>query len=90
METARALAAAGAEVTLAVRDTEAGTRVAARLAAQPPPAASALAVARLDLADRSTVAAFAADWRGPLHILVANAEVMAFPELTRTRDGQEA
>src|ERR1700733_12070227 len=60
VETARALAAAGAEVTLAVRDTDAGTRVAARLAAQLPPAAGALTVTRLDLADQSTIAAFSA------------------------------
>jgi NAD(P)-dependent dehydrogenase (short-subunit alcohol dehydrogenase family) len=62
--TARALAAAGSEVTLAVRDTEAGTRVAARLAAELPSSAGALAVTRLDLADRSTVAAFTAAGAG--------------------------
>ena len=88
--TARALAAAGSEVTLAVRDIEAGTRVAAGLAAELPSSAGALAVTRLDLADRSTVAAFTAGWSGPLHILVANAGVMAFPQLTRTPDGWEA
>jgi NAD(P)-dependent dehydrogenase (short-subunit alcohol dehydrogenase family) len=90
VETARALAAAGAQVTLAVRDTDAGTQVAARLAAQLPPTAGALTVTRLDLADRSTVAAFAVGWSGPLHILVANAGVMALPQLTRTPDGREA
>jgi NAD(P)-dependent dehydrogenase (short-subunit alcohol dehydrogenase family) len=90
VETARALAAAGAEVTLAVRDTDAGTRVAARLAAELPSGAGALAVTRLDLADRSTVAAFTAGWSGPLHILVANAGVMAFPQLTRSPEGREA
>jgi NAD(P)-dependent dehydrogenase (short-subunit alcohol dehydrogenase family) len=90
VETARALAAAGAEVTLAVRDTDAGARVAAGLAAELPPGAGALTVTRLDLADRSTVAAFTAGWSGPLHILVGNAGVMAFPQLTRTSDGREA
>jgi NAD(P)-dependent dehydrogenase (short-subunit alcohol dehydrogenase family) len=90
VETARALAAAGAEVTLAVRDTDAGTRVAAGLAAELPSGAGALAVTRLDLADRSTVAAFTAGWSGPLHILVANAGVMAFPQLTRSPEGREA
>lgn len=44
---------------------------------------------RLDLADRSTVAAFVADWTGPLHILVNNAGVMAPPQLIRTPDGRE-
>jgi NAD(P)-dependent dehydrogenase (short-subunit alcohol dehydrogenase family) len=90
VEIARTLASAGAEVTMAVRDTDAGTRVADRLGEELPPSAGALRVARLDLADRSTVAAFTADWSGPLHILVANAGVMAFPHLARTSDGQEA
>ncbi|MFD3581345.1 SDR family NAD(P)-dependent oxidoreductase [Streptomyces sp. NPDC058683] len=89
VETARALAAAGADVTLAVRNTDAGDRVAARLAADLPPESGKLTVARLDLADRSTVAAFVADWQGPLHILVNNAGVMAPSEVTRTPDGRE-
>jgi NAD(P)-dependent dehydrogenase (short-subunit alcohol dehydrogenase family) len=89
VETARALAAAGADVTLAVRDTDAGARVAARLEAELSPDSGQLAVRRLDLADRSTVAAFVAAWQGPLHILVGNAGVMALPELTRTPDGRE-
>ena len=89
VETARTLAAAGADVTLAVRDTGAGARVAARLEAELPAESGQLTVQRLDLADRSTVAAFVAAWQGPLHILVGNAGVMALPELTRTADGQE-
>ncbi|MFE3828217.1 SDR family NAD(P)-dependent oxidoreductase [Streptomyces sp. NPDC059092] len=88
-ETARVLAAAGADVTLAVRDTAAGARVAERLAAELPPGSGKLTVGRLDLADRSTVAAFVAAWQGPLHILVNNAGVMALPRLSRTPDGQE-
>ena len=89
VETARVLAAAGADVTLAVRDTVAGARVAARLEAELPSEAGKLTVGRLDLADRSTVAEFVAAWNGPLHILVNNAGVMATPQLTRTPDGQE-
>ncbi|MFC7262266.1 SDR family NAD(P)-dependent oxidoreductase [Streptomyces lutosisoli] len=89
VETARALAAAGADVTLAVRDTDAGARVAARLEKELPPASGQLTVGRLDLADRSTIAAFVAAWQGPLHILVNNAGVMATPTLTRTPDGRE-
>jgi NAD(P)-dependent dehydrogenase (short-subunit alcohol dehydrogenase family) len=46
-------------------------------------------VAPLDLADRASIAAFAADWDGPLHILVNNAGVMALPDLERTPDGWE-
>jgi NAD(P)-dependent dehydrogenase (short-subunit alcohol dehydrogenase family) len=45
-------------------------------------------VAPLDLADRASVAGFVAGWEGPLHILVANAGVMAAP-LTRTPEGWE-
>ncbi|MGW2563852.1 SDR family NAD(P)-dependent oxidoreductase [Streptomyces sp. NPDC001514] len=89
VETARALAAAGADVTLAVRNTDAGARVAARLETELPSTSGELTVERLDLADRSTVAAFVNAWTGPLHILVNNAGVMALPELTRTPDGRE-
>jgi NAD(P)-dependent dehydrogenase (short-subunit alcohol dehydrogenase family) len=81
VETARALAAAGAEVTLAVRDPAAGQRVADELA-------GAVRAAPLDLADQASVAAFAAAWTGPLHILVNNAGVMATPE-RRTAEGWE-
>ncbi|MER7638812.1 SDR family NAD(P)-dependent oxidoreductase [Streptomyces sp. NPDC126522] len=89
VETARALAAVGADVTLAVRDTEAGTRVAERLEKELPSGSGQLTVGRLDLADRSTIAAFVAAWQGPLHILVNNAGVMATPQLTRTPEGRE-
>ena len=89
VETVRALAAAGADVTLAVRDTHAGAQVAARLKEGLPRDAGSLTVGRLDLADRSTVAAFTAAWQGPLDILVNNAGVMAPPKLIRTPDGRE-
>jgi NAD(P)-dependent dehydrogenase (short-subunit alcohol dehydrogenase family) len=88
LETARALAAAGAEVTLAVRDTAAGDRAAADVAGGSAAVAARVRVARLDLADRASVAAFAAAWRGPLHVLVGNAGVMACP-LGRTAEGWE-
>src|SRR5258708_9358814 len=68
VETARALAGAGAEVTLAVRDTDAGARTAADIASTT--GSRALGVEALDLADRASVAAFAARWDGPLHLLV--------------------
>ncbi|MFF1735917.1 SDR family NAD(P)-dependent oxidoreductase [Streptomyces sp. NPDC058247] len=89
VETTRALAAAGADVTLAVRNTDAGAAVAARLEAELPPGSGKLTVGQLDLADRSTVAAFVAAWNGPLDILVNNAGVMAPPEIARTVDGRE-
>ena len=76
--TARALARAGADVTLAVRNTDAGAKVAAEIAATT--GNRKLRVERLDLSDLASVAAFAARWRGPLHVLVNNAGVMALPE----------
>ena len=85
-ETARVLAGAGAEVTLAVRDTAAGGRAAAAIEATGAP--GAVRVARLDLASRLSVAAFTAAWQGPLHILVCNAGIMAVPE-GRTAEGWE-
>ncbi|MFC5186402.1 SDR family NAD(P)-dependent oxidoreductase [Actinomadura harenae] len=78
VETARALALTGADVTLAVRNTEAGERVAKDITATTGNAA--VRVARLELGDPASVAAFAASWDGPLHILVNNAGVMASPE----------
>jgi NAD(P)-dependent dehydrogenase (short-subunit alcohol dehydrogenase family) len=86
IETARALAGAGAEVTLAVRNTEAGERTAEDIIAAT--GNKQVLVAPLDLADQASVAAFAAGWDGPLHILVNNAGVMASP-LARTPQGWE-
>jgi NAD(P)-dependent dehydrogenase (short-subunit alcohol dehydrogenase family) len=86
IETARALAGAGAEVTLAVRNTEAGERVAEDLIAAT--GSKQVLVAPLDLADQASVAAFVAAWAGPLHILVNNAGIMASP-LMRTPQGWE-
>jgi NAD(P)-dependent dehydrogenase (short-subunit alcohol dehydrogenase family) len=88
LETARALAGAGAQVTLAVRSTDAGCRAAADI--QATTGRDDVAVARLDLTDRSTIDAFTADWTGPLHILVNNAGVLALPERTVTAEGWEA
>jgi NAD(P)-dependent dehydrogenase (short-subunit alcohol dehydrogenase family) len=45
-------------------------------------------VARLDLADQASVAAFAGAWDGPLDMLVNNAGIMASP-LMRTPEGWE-
>jgi NAD(P)-dependent dehydrogenase (short-subunit alcohol dehydrogenase family) len=89
VETARALASTGADVTLAVRNPEAGRKVANGIAEKLPPGAGALQVGQLDLADPASVAGFVRAWTGPLHILVNNAGVMALPELTRTPAGYE-
>jgi NAD(P)-dependent dehydrogenase (short-subunit alcohol dehydrogenase family) len=89
VETARALASTGAEVTLAVRNLEAGRQVADGIAEKLPASAAAPRVAPLDLADLASVAGFVRGWNGPLHILVNNAGVMALPKLTRTPAGYE-
>src|SRR5258708_31076546 len=86
VETARALASAGAEVTLAVRNLEAGERTAKDIAGST--GNEHVLVAPLELADRASVAAFVAAWEGPLHILVDNAGIMASP-LMRTSEGWE-
>ncbi|WP_127355594.1 SDR family NAD(P)-dependent oxidoreductase [Actinacidiphila soli] len=86
VETARALASAGAEVTLAVRNTAAGEKAKADIATTT--GSDRVHVAPLDLADQGSVKDFVAAWRGPLHILVNNAGVMATP-LTRTAEGWE-
>jgi NAD(P)-dependent dehydrogenase (short-subunit alcohol dehydrogenase family) len=86
VETARALAGAGAEVTLAVRNLGAGERTAADIIHST--GNKQVFVAPLDLADQASVAALAAGWDGPLHILVNNAGIMASP-LMRTPQGWE-
>jgi len=85
VETARALADAGAEVTLAVRNVEAGRRTAEDILDS---TGNKVLVAPLDLADQASVARFVAGWDGPLHILVNNAGIMASP-LLRTPQGWE-
>lgn len=82
VETARALVNAGAEVTLAVRDVDAGRRVAAELGGM-------TSVAPLDLSNLTSVDEFVAAWQGPLHILVNNAGVMAVQERTISHSGFE-
>ncbi|MFE2540382.1 SDR family NAD(P)-dependent oxidoreductase [Actinacidiphila glaucinigra] len=88
LETALALAGAGAEVTLAVRDPRAAGPAADRIRRET--GRDDVGVARVDLADLDSVRAFTQDWTGPLHILVNNAGVMAVPELTLTPQGREA
>lgn len=86
IETARALVHAGAEVTLAVRDIDAGHRVAQEITRTRPGAV--VHVAPLDLLEIDSVDRFADTWSGPLHLLINNAGVMMTPEL-RTRRGWE-
>ena len=77
VETARALAEAGADVLLAVRNTDAGQAVADDINRAGQGRAS---VGRLDLSDLGSVAGFASAWGDkPLNILINNAGVMACP-----------
>jgi NAD(P)-dependent dehydrogenase (short-subunit alcohol dehydrogenase family) len=87
IETARALAGAGAGVTLAVRDTVRGGEVAGEIARTT--GNEQVEVGTLELTDPASIDAFADAWSGPLHILVNNAGVMALPERTLTAYGQE-
>jgi NAD(P)-dependent dehydrogenase (short-subunit alcohol dehydrogenase family) len=78
---ARALAAKGARVVLAVRNQDKGRAAAATIA-------GATEVRRLDLASLASVRAFAEGWSAPIDILIDNAGIM-IPPLTRTEDGFE-
>jgi NAD(P)-dependent dehydrogenase (short-subunit alcohol dehydrogenase family) len=88
-ETARVLAARGASVVLAVRDTEKGKRAAARIAGTAPGAD--VTVQPLDLTSLESVRAAAAELRARhprIDLLINNAGVMLTPRQT-TRDGFE-
>ena len=88
-ETARVLAARGASVVLAVRDTDKGKRAAARIAAASPGAD--LTVQPLDLASLESIRAAAAELRARhprIDLLINNAGVM-FPPRQTTPDGFE-
>src|SRR6266699_5420242 len=88
-ETARVLAARGASVVLAVRDTEKGKRAAARIAGTAPGAD--VMVQPLDLACLDSVRAAAGELRAThprIDLLINNAGVMFTPKQT-TRDGFE-
>jgi NAD(P)-dependent dehydrogenase (short-subunit alcohol dehydrogenase family) len=87
VETARALASAGAKTVIAARDLTAAERTAADIRATT--GNPAVSVARLDLLDRGSVDQLVRDLAGPLHILVNNAGVMAVPELRRSPEGHE-
>ena len=87
IETARALAGAGAAVTLAVRNLEAGQTAADDINRSTGSAKTT--VGPLDLSDLASVRAFAAEWGpAPLHMLINNAGVMACPQ-SYTRDDLE-
>jgi NAD(P)-dependent dehydrogenase (short-subunit alcohol dehydrogenase family) len=78
---ARALAAAGARVVLAVRSVEKGRAAAATMPGE-------TEVRALDLASLASVREFAAAWEGEIDLLINNAGVMV-PPLSRTVEGFE-
>ncbi len=86
VETARALTAAGAEVTLAVRNTAAGEAVADTI--EKSTRAVRPRVVHLDLANMRTVTRFVERWDGPLHLLINNAGLVT-GGLERTSQGWE-
>lgn len=87
LETARALARAGATVTLAVRNLTAAQDAIEDIQRSAPGAR--VEAIKLDLSDLRSVHGFVSKWRGPLHILVNNAGVMAVPEKELTPQGLE-
>jgi NAD(P)-dependent dehydrogenase (short-subunit alcohol dehydrogenase family) len=87
IETARALALAGAEVTLAVRDVTAGEHVAEEIISST--GNDRVHVGLLDLTDHDTIRSFVSTWDGPLDILINNAGIMALPELELSFEGHE-
>jgi NAD(P)-dependent dehydrogenase (short-subunit alcohol dehydrogenase family) len=89
-QTARALAAAGARVVLAVRDTTRASAAAAALRAQPGSPQVDLAPLRLDsLASVRRFVTWYKTTGRPLHLLINNAGIMATP-LSYTHDGFES
>lgn len=93
VETTRVLALAGADVIMAVRNVKAGEETAAALRAGLSASgakAGKLTVEPLDLGDLTSVRAFtkARDRARPIHLLVANAGIMATP-LGTTAQGFE-
>ena len=89
-EAARALAAKGARVIMACRNTEKAEAAAQQIHNEYPEAV--LEVMALDLSDLSSVRALAADFTGrysSLDILCNNAGVMALPRRYETADGFE-
>ncbi|TFE26952.1 oxidoreductase [Cohnella luojiensis] len=88
-EIARAFAAKGAQVVMAIRNLEKGEEVARQLKRENPGAS--LKLMKLDLSDLASVRKFAHEYRqtyDTLHLLINNAGVMT-PPFQKTKDGFE-
>jgi NAD(P)-dependent dehydrogenase (short-subunit alcohol dehydrogenase family) len=79
--TVRALAGAGARVTIATRNPGRAKALVEEL--------PTVDVAALDLEDLASVRSFAAGWQDPIDILVANAGIMALPTRQTSSNGWE-
>ena len=86
IETVKALVSAGAEVTIAVRDLDAGKKVVDLIIDRK---SGKIHVAPLDLNNLNSINNFVENWKGPLDILINNAGVMAIPDLQKTSEGIE-
>jgi NAD(P)-dependent dehydrogenase (short-subunit alcohol dehydrogenase family) len=86
LPTTRALAEAGGHVVLAVRDVAKGEAAAESISGRS--ISGACEVRQLDLADLTSVRAFANAWQAEISVLINNAGVMRTPE-RRTADGFE-
>ncbi|MDG4808870.1 SDR family NAD(P)-dependent oxidoreductase [Micromonospora sp. WMMD1120] len=86
-ETVRALAGAGAEVTVATRNPRAADGLVEEFGTGA--TRGTVRSSALDLADLASVDAFVAAWQGPLDVLVANAGIMALPSRQLTPEGWE-
>jgi NAD(P)-dependent dehydrogenase (short-subunit alcohol dehydrogenase family) len=78
---ASVLSGAGARIVLAVRSRERGLAAAAEMPGE-------TEVRALDLASLDSIREFAAEWEGPIDVLINNAGVMV-PPLGRTAEGFE-
>ena len=87
INTAKTLAARGAEVTITVRNESSGGKVIREIIAET--GNHNVYAEILDLSIRESIHQFSDRWKGPLHMLINNAGVMAIPELELTKDGWE-
>jgi len=87
LETTKALAEAGASVTIAARRPDDAQRVADEINSTS--TRGVVTVRALDVADLNSVRTFVETWDSKLDILVNNAGVMAIPELQRSAEGRE-
>jgi NAD(P)-dependent dehydrogenase (short-subunit alcohol dehydrogenase family) len=86
LETTRTLARLGAQVTVAVRNSNAAEEALAEVRAS---TGASIEVAALELTDAASVRQFVQSWSGPLHLLINNAGVMAIQERTLSPEGWE-